>query len=99
MRFAVIPMRRLGARLEDREALERRPIVGDLRVEYAQDTELKRPVRTARLLRYDRSIDADALPPLYDAVLVGMSSGGFSLTGFERAEGRCFAQSWLVREA
>lgn len=99
MRFAVIPMRRLGARIDDREALERRAVVGDLRVEYAQDAELKRPVRTARLMRYDRSIDADALPPLFDAVLVGMSTSGFSLSGFERVEGRCYGQRWLVREA
>ncbi len=50
-------------------------------------------------MRFDRSIDADALPPLHDAVLVGMSTSGFSLAGFERVEGRCYAQSWLVREA
>lgn len=92
-------MRRLGARLDDRHAVEQRAVIGDLRVEYAQDDELRRPVRTARLMRFDRSIDADALPPLHDAVLVGMSTSGFSLAGFERVEGRCYAQSWLVREA
>ncbi len=99
MRFSVTRLRNLGAKLDEREALEVRPVVGDLRVEHAQDDELKRPSRTARLVRQDRSIDADALPPLHDATLVAMGNVGFTLTGFERVEGRCYAQSWLVREA
>jgi len=43
-----------------------------------------------------RSAGPDALPALYDPVLVAMSPQAFTLMGFERIEGVDYAQSWLV---
>ncbi len=99
MKFAVTRLRCRGLKLDEREALQAKPAVGDLRVEHAQDAELKRPTRIARLVRQDRSIDADALPPLMDVALIAMGNSGMTLAGFERVQGCCYAQSWLVREA
>jgi hypothetical protein len=41
----------------------------------------------------------DRLPPLYDVTLPTMSPQAFTLAGFERIEGRDYAQSWLVTQA
>ena len=46
-----------------------------------------------------RSAGPDALPALYDPVLIAMSPQAFTLAGFERIEGADYAQSWLVAPA
>ena len=49
-----------------------------------------------RLRERFASAGPDALPALYDPVLVAMSPQAFTLMGFERIEGAEYAQSWLV---
>ena len=70
--------------------------MGDLRVEQLYDEDLLRHLRLARLVDVRRSTGPDALPALYDPVLVAMSPQAFTLMGFERIEGADYAQSWLV---
>ena len=71
-------------------------VVGDLRVEQLYDQELLRHLRFARLVDIARAAGPDALPALYDPVLVAMSPQAFTLMGFERIEGAEYAQSWLI---
>ena len=96
MRFRVFRLRHRGRALPRREWQAREPRVGDLRVEQLYDDELLRHLRLARLVDPNRSAGPDALPALYDPVLVAMSPQAFTLMGFERIEGAEFAQSWLV---
>jgi hypothetical protein len=60
------------------------------------DEDLLRHLRLARLVNPQRSTGPDALPALYDPVLIAMSPQAFTLTGFERIGGADYAQSWLV---
>ena len=96
MRFRVLRLRLRGRPLPRREWQAREPVVGDLRVEQLFDEELLRHLRLARLVDIGRSAGPDALPALYDPVLVAMSPQAFTLMGFERIEGAEYAQSWLV---
>lgn len=96
MRFRVLRLRHRGRALPRREWQAREPRIGDLRVEQLYDDELLRHLRLARLVDPNRSAGPDALPALYDPVLVAMSPQAFTLMGFERIEGVEFAQSWLV---
>ena len=47
-------------------------------------------------MNWQRNAGPDALPALYDPVLIAMSLQAFTLTGFERIEGTDYVQSWLV---
>jgi hypothetical protein len=96
MRFRVLRLRYHGRPLPRHEWQKREPTLGDLRVEQLYDEELLRHLRLARLVDIARSAGPDALPALYDPVLVAMSPQAFTLMGFERIEGAEFAQSWLV---
>ncbi|MEO8751863.1 MAG: hypothetical protein ABI624_04210 [Casimicrobiaceae bacterium] len=96
MRFCVQRLRHRGRVLPKREWQGRDPAVGDLRVEQLYDDDLLRHLRLARLVHPARSAGPDALPALYDPVLIAMSPQAFTLTGFERIEGADYAQSWLV---
>lgn len=96
MRFRVLRLRLRGRPLPRREWQAREPQVGDLRVEQLYDEELLRHLRLARLVDVQRTAGPDALPALYDPVLVAMSPQAFTLMGFERIEGVEYAQSWLV---
>ena len=96
MRFRVLRLRLRGRPLPRNEWQARDPVVGDLRVEQLFDEELLRHLRLARLVDIGRSAGPDALPALYDPVLVAMSPQAFTLMGFERIEGAEYAQSWLV---
>jgi hypothetical protein len=96
MRFCVLCLRYRGRILPKREWSNRAPAVGDLRVEQLYDEDLARHVRIARIVSLERVVDADAMPALYDPVLIAMSPLAFSLTGFERIGGTDYAQSWLV---
>jgi hypothetical protein len=96
MRFRVLRLRHRGRPLPRRDWQAREPSVGDLRVEQLYDEELLRHLRFARLVDIQRTAGPDALPALYDPVLVAMSPQAFTLMGFERIEGVEYAQSWLV---
>ena len=96
MRFRVHRLRHRGRVLPRREWQAHAPRVGDLRVEQLYDEELLRHLRLARLVDVLRTAGPDALPALYDPVLVAMSPQAFTLMGFERIEGVEYAQSWLV---
>jgi len=96
MRFAVRFLRYRGRILPWRDVMNQALRVGDLRVEECLDDELRRYVRTARLVDVDRVVDVARAPELLDARLVAMSPQAFTLTGFERQEGAEYAQSWLV---
>ena len=99
MMFTVLRLRQRGRVLPRREWQGRAPLVGDLRVEQLYDEDLLRHLRLARLVHPTRAAGPDALPALYDPVLVAMSPQAFTLAGFERIEGADYAQSWLVGPA
>lgn len=96
MRFAVLRLRHRGRPLPRRQWQARAPAVGDLRVEQLYDEDLLRHLRLARLVDVGRSAGPDALPALYEPVLIAMSPLAFTLAGYERIEGADYAQSWLV---
>ena len=85
-----------GARFRGANGSPASRSVGDLRVEQLYDEDLLRHLRLARLVDIARSAGPDALPALYDPVLVAMSPQAFTLMGFERIEGVEYAQSWLI---
>jgi hypothetical protein len=99
MRFCVRCLRHRGRLLPRHDWQQRAPALGDLRVEQLFDEDLLRHLRLARLVNPQRSTGPDALPALYDPVLIAMSPQAFTLTGFERIEGAEYAQSWLVGPA
>ena len=70
--------------------------LGELRVGQLFDEDLLRHLRFAQLVNPQRSAGPDALPALYDPVLIAMGPQPFTLAGFERIEGADYAQSWLV---
>ncbi|HVF62489.1 MAG TPA: hypothetical protein VNE58_00655 [Casimicrobiaceae bacterium] len=74
------------------------PWIGDLRIEEIQDEQLKRYVRTARVLLLDRPRSADVLAELHEPQIIAMSPQAFTLAGYERVGDQCYAQSWLVRQ-
>ena len=98
MLFVVRLLRCRGRVLPWREVANRPPLRGDLRIEQCYDEELRRHVRTARLLDPAAPAYARQPPTLLDVRLIGMSPSAFSLSGIERVDGVEFAQSWLVRE-
>ena len=97
MRLSVVAMLENGRPRGRDEVTRTAPVIGDLHVEYRDDSTRNRVVRVARLL--DSKDDGeDLLPPLEGAELVGMSSVAFTLSGVEKMNGVYFAQSWLVRQ-
>jgi len=70
----------------------------DLRIEECLDKDLRRYVRTARLFDEANVLPSRPLPELLDVRLLAMSPQAFTLTGFERAGGVEYAQSWLVSD-
>jgi hypothetical protein len=74
------------------------PKYGDLRIEECLDENLRRYVRTARLFDEANVLPSSALPELLDVRMMAMSPQAFTLTGFERADGIEYAQSWLVSD-
>ena len=59
------------------------------------DEELRRYLRTARLIDENSVLPIPGRPELRDARLVAMSPLAFTLAGFERIEGADYAQSWI----
>ena len=98
MRFVVHFLRHRGRILPWREVVNRPPRYGDLRIEERRDDDLRRYVRTARLVDPDIVISSNPTPELLDVRIMAMSPQAFTLTGFERVDGVEYAQSWLVSE-
>jgi hypothetical protein len=96
MRFRVLRLRQRGRPLPRHEWQARAAVIGDLRVEQLYDEQLLRHLRLARLVDIARAAGPDALPALYDPVIVAMSPQAFTLMGFERIEGAEYAQSWFI---
>jgi hypothetical protein len=96
MRFVVRFLRYRGRILPWREVMNQTPKYGDLRIEECLDENLRRYIRTARLFDEANVLSSKALPELLDVRLMAMSPQAFTLTGFERADGVEYAQSWLV---
>lgn len=71
---------------------------GMLTIVEERDADLRRVVRVARL-RYG---DRDVLPPLFDAQVVTLTEGAWSITGYERVPNDtvgdlvAYQQSWIV---
>ena len=96
MEFAVRFLRYRGRILPWRDVMNQALRVGDLRIEECLDDDLRRYVRTARLVDVGRVVHAVRPPELLDVCLVAMSPQAFTLAGFERDRGADYAQSWLV---
>jgi len=96
MRFTIRLLRYRGRILPWREVINRPALSGDLRVEESFDEELRRYLRTARLVDETSVLPIPGRPELRDARLVAMSPLAFTLAGFERIEGADYAQSWIV---
>ena len=96
MRFTIRLLRYRGRILPWREVINRPALSGDLRVEESFDQELRRYLRTARLVDETSVLPIPGRPELRDARLVAMSPLAFTLAGFERVEGADYAQSWIV---
>ena len=96
MRFTIRLLRYRGRILPWREVINRPALSGDLRVEESFDEELRRYLRTARLVDETSVLPIPGRPELRDARLVAMSPLAFTLAGFERVEGADYAQSWIV---
>ena len=96
MRFTIRLLRYRGRTLPWREVIYRPALSGDLRVEESFDQELRRYLRTARLVDETSVLPIPGRPELRDARLVAMSPLAFTLAGFERIEGADYAQSWIV---
>ena len=91
-------MRFRGRPLPRSELSNRAPWVGDLRIEELRDEQLLRYIRMARVLVLDRPRAADVLGELYEPQIIAMSPQAFTLSGYERVDDQCYAQSWLVRD-
>jgi hypothetical protein len=96
MRFAVVPVCVRGRPLARRELANLRPVAGDVRIEYLLDRVRLRHLRIARLVDDASPMGRELLPMLLDVQIVAMSPGAFTLSGFERADGAEYAQSWLA---
>ena len=96
MLFTIRLLRYRGRILPWREVINRPALSGDLRVEESFDEELRRYLRTARLVDETSVLPIPGRPELRDARLVAMSPLAFTLAGFERIEGADYAQSWIV---
>lgn len=98
MHFVVRLLRYHGRVLPWREAINRHPLYGDLRIEECHDQELRRYVRTARLVDLTDTRPSAVTPELLDVHIVAMSPQAFTLAGFERVNSVEYAQAWLVAQ-
>jgi hypothetical protein len=97
-------MRREGVPLAFRQLGTEAGVVGELLVFEQRDEALRRTVRVASLRAGTAADLRDLLPPLIDACLLWMSTGGFALAGFERVPrprtevAVDYAQTWWCRQ-
>jgi hypothetical protein len=97
MHFAVSLMRFRGRPLPRVELANRAALIGDLTIGEQREGDLGRHLRVARVVATDAHGAPLLLGELLEPGLVAMSPQAFTLAGFERADGRWYAQSWLVR--
>lgn len=96
MYVLVVPMRRLGVDLTQKEIRAQQGHRGDVRVMCIHDKRLGRASNLAEV-HPGMPMEPQPLPPLHDAQLTGMSTMGYTLSGFEIIEGTAYAQSWWCR--
>lgn len=99
--MSVTCVRRQGMRVGFHRHADHDRGVGALLVEERTDQEMKRAVRTARLVNPDKK-PADQLAPLHDVTLLWLKEDLMVLSGIERIGGmggmggaREYAQTWL----
>ena len=97
MRFKVYLLRNQGRRLPWRDVRNGPFFVGSL-VTHREDRGGERYAVTS--VRPSDPMQADTMPKLYEAVLLGFSPLAFRLRGFERTEdGYGVIQEWHIEEA
>jgi hypothetical protein len=98
LRVAITCLRRRGIRIGSYRNVEIERGIGELRIEEISDPQLKRAVKTARVLN-PKKRPADQLVPLRDVTLLWMKDDRMALMGIERVadmSGPCeYAQTWL----
>jgi hypothetical protein len=98
LQVSVTCLRRRGIRIGNYRNVNIERGVGELRIEEMNDPELKRAVRTARILN-PKKRPADQLVPLRDVNVLWLKQDRMVLHGIERVadmNGPCeYAQTWL----
>lgn len=102
MRFAVVKLRREGAKIGKEELAESVPLVGDLEIsDWPKGNSAKRILRKAELMERTASWKRGLLRPLFDPVIIRMTERWFVLRGYEinsdQTGTREYMQEWLVR--
>ncbi|MDE1167218.1 MAG: hypothetical protein PW845_18035 [Pseudomonas sp.] len=97
MQLLVTRRRHLGQALEATAVRAMQPVKGDLQLARCKVPCLGRETNVARVLPVD-PLGSAPIPDLLEAMLTGMSTTGFNLTGIEEVEGALYAQSWWCRE-
>lgn len=102
MMYTVIELRKQGVRLARDQVASVTPTVGDLQVsDWLQGNVEKRPVKMAQLFSLRATFQQPLMTPLFEPVLVRMTSRWAVLRGWqiESSDGttRQYAQEWLVR--
>ncbi|OOW00006.1 hypothetical protein MF6396_16860 [Pseudomonas sp. MF6396] len=95
MHFLIVPMRVRGVPRSQKEIRKTKPIQGDVHLHLDNLAPLGRASNSASILNVHPG--KPALPPLYEAVMTGMSTMGATFTGIEFIDGVAYAQSWWVR--
>lgn len=95
MHFLIVPMRVRGAPRSKKEINTAVPIRGDVHLCVDAFSPMGRPSSSASILKIHPG--EPLLPPLYEAVMTGMSTMGATFTGIEFIDGVAYAQSWWVR--
>lgn len=92
MYLLVTPMRVRGVALSVKDRIRYRANRVNVTVSSTVSQELGRATNVDRAV-VGMPLDPDALPPLTDATLAGMSVQGFVLSGIEYIDGFAYAQS------
>lgn len=88
-------MRVRGVKRAQKEIDSVMPIKGDVHLRVDAFSPMGRPSSSASILISHPGYPP--LPPLYEAVMTGMSTMGATFTGIEFIDGVAYAQSWWVR--
>lgn len=94
MHFLIVSMRVRGVPRSQKEIRAFNPIRRDVHLRLDEFAPLGRPSNSAHL--HHTMSGKPPLPPLYEAVMTGMSSMSVTFTGIEIIDGVAYAQSWWV---
>ena len=97
MYFLIRQMRRRGAALPWKEIHAIKPLEGDIYVQSTQCDALNRNSEIATVRKLN-PVGLEPINPLLDAMLSGMATGGFVLSGMEEIDGCLYAQSWYCKQ-